>query len=437
MELLPSPEERTWLAQSLRDLIAKRGIDAFVAKPLLEPSPASFPDSWSRGVADVHRLTQRLMHHAELGDVAFTLSGFAGASSAWDANTAGWYAGIDDDGRCSFGVHMKQLRDPESAVGVMAHEVAHAWREHHGLVVDDRDQEEHLTDLTTIYLGFGILTTNNTDRYRSYGNARITAWSVSSAGYLPPQAMTWLLALQATARDRAKESRAIEKFLEPNQRACFDAAMHEMTIEPSYIHELGMPSPESWPPPQRYAPIEVREPDDDEVDEPPIEEEAPVDHQRNTGRTVYRLQVQSVFLALFLGLFPGGFVGAFVVLLLLSDASDFVMFGTWGAFILAGEVFVWRQMWKAQCSDKTCKTFLPRGVAICPGCGGTVGRTVRTLRDLRRVNEEELDRREVDTGFEECADCKPEEPCNKHAASMPIDAAFFRDATDDSDTAEA
>jgi len=425
MELLPSREERSWLAQSLRDLIASRGIDAFVAKPLLEPSPASFPDRWSRRVADVHRLTQRLMHHAGLGDVAFTLSGFAGASSAWDANTAGWYAGVDDEGRCSFGVHMKQLRDPESAVGVMAHEVAHAWREHHQLVVDDRDQEEHLTDLTTIYLGFGILTTNNTDRYRSYGNARITAWSVSSAGYLTPQAMTWLLALQATARDRVKESRTIEKFLEPNQRACFDAAMHEMTIEPSYIHELGMPAPESWPQPERYAPIAVREPEEDEVDEPPVEEEAPLDPQRNAGRTVYRLKVQSVFLTLMLGLIPGAVVGALLGALLLNDSSDAVMFTVFTVCILISEVFAWTQMWKARCSDESCKAPLKRGVAVCPGCGGTVGRTVRTPRDLRRVSEEELDRRAADSDFEECADCKPEEPCSKHAASVPIDPGFF------------
>jgi len=412
MELLPSPEERKWLGRYLRKLIARAGWETFVAKPLLEPSPSSFPDSWSHRVADVHRLTQRLMHHAGLGEVPFTLSGFEGASTAWDANTAGWYAGVDE-GRCRFGVHLRQLRDPESAVGVMAHEVAHAWREHHRLIADDRQREELLTDLTTIYLGFGILTTNNTDRYRSYGNARVTGWSVSTAGYLPPQSMAWLLALQASVRGRAKETRAIEKNLEPNQRACFDEAMHEMTIEPSHLDDLELPPRESWPDVEFYAPIEVREPSEDEVDEPPIAEEAALDPQRNAGVTVYRLQVQSVFLTILIGLFPGFFVGAILALLLFGESNDFRMFIPWIVCVPIGEVIVWRAMWKAQCSE--CKTFLARGVAICPGCGGNVGRTIRRLRDLAKISAEQLDRRAESMEWEECSDCRPEVPCLKHA----------------------
>ena len=39
-----------------------------------------------------------------------------GGSTAWDANTAGWYAGVHENG-LRFGVHLRELRDPEAAVG--------------------------------------------------------------------------------------------------------------------------------------------------------------------------------------------------------------------------------------------------------------------------------------------------------------------------------
>jgi hypothetical protein len=70
----------------------------------------------------------------------------------------------------------------------MGHEVAHAYRSHHRLQVDDRDREELLTDLTTIYLGFGILSVNNSYRFRKSGSLEgslaYTRWSTSSSGYL-------------------------------------------------------------------------------------------------------------------------------------------------------------------------------------------------------------------------------------------------------------
>ncbi|HVT04769.1 MAG TPA: hypothetical protein VHL58_15505, partial [Thermoanaerobaculia bacterium] len=69
----------------------------------------------------------------------------------------------------------------------------------------------------------GILTTNNTDRYRASGNYRVTQWSTSAAGYLPPQSMAWLLALQIAVRDRRGERARVTQHLEPNQRAFFKA----------------------------------------------------------------------------------------------------------------------------------------------------------------------------------------------------------------------
>jgi hypothetical protein len=62
---------------------------------------------------------------------------------------AGCFFGMDG-GCCRFGVNLNISPDIEQLAGVMGHEVAHAYRSHHRLQVDDRDREELLTDLTTV-----------------------------------------------------------------------------------------------------------------------------------------------------------------------------------------------------------------------------------------------------------------------------------------------
>lgn len=82
-------------------------------------------------------------------------------------------------------------------VATIAHEVARAYRAIHEL---DGTQEpaEDLISLTTIYLGFGITTTNASYRYRAHGELRgsyaYTEWSHQRFGGLSPEAMSFLLA---------------------------------------------------------------------------------------------------------------------------------------------------------------------------------------------------------------------------------------------------
>src|SRR3954452_5001369 len=193
MSFLPNDEERDWLGTSLAALISARGIAQFTAVPLLTPSDDDFPDPWDGSVRAAHRITQRLMHHAGIGDLRISLTALpdddAAPEDAWDAGTAGWFSGIED-GRARFGIQPKEIGDPDSVVGIMAHEVAHAWRHQHELIDADRDTEGHLTDLAAIFLGFGILTTNATERYRSWRELRATAHQTKSVGYLPAPAMS-------------------------------------------------------------------------------------------------------------------------------------------------------------------------------------------------------------------------------------------------------
>jgi hypothetical protein len=197
-----------------------------------------------------------------------------------------------EDGRARIGLHVREFGDAEVAAGVLAHEVAHAFHEHHALVVHDREKEEFLTDLTTIALGFGILTTNNTDRYRSTGNYSQTTWSTSSVGYLPPHAMAYARALWLRARGDDEEVRSATKHLEPNQLACFNAALEDLDSEEKPAQDrLGgrdrTPTSIDWKAfvPRTPSPDEIYERDSDEDHHP----------QSNAGETGYATPNDSSF----------------------------------------------------------------------------------------------------------------------------------------------
>ena len=149
-----------------------------------------------------------------------------------ESTAAAWFGGIDGDS-CWFGLNVDQLDDPEQLVGTLCHEVAHAYRAYHGLTVSSQDIEEALTDLTTVYLGFGVLTTNNTYRYRTSGHfqgAFVTfQTSASTGGYLDAGEMAFLLAIQAVVREpKAKTLKAWRRELETTQQELFDQALETL-----------------------------------------------------------------------------------------------------------------------------------------------------------------------------------------------------------------
>ena len=415
MNLLPSEEERQWLTNALRKIL--RGTRLLDSAPLVEPTNEWFPEMWSTTAAHGHRLAQRLLYYAGLQKLRPTLSAFEPAEvdedgmQPWDAGTAGWFAGIDN-GRAHFGLHVGQFADPEAAAGVLAHEVAHAWRAHHRLVIDDRDEEEHLTDVTTIALGFGILSTNNTDRYRSSGDARVTTWSVSSVGYLPPQAMAYALALWSGARGKSEERRAIERYLENNQRSFYRAALEEIA-ERAPAHELLGVAPMATafvPRPEDFTPTD---PHGDEIEEPEYEDPAEV----NRGRMVYRKARGSPLTHAYLGALAGFLFGGIAGVTVWGESSN-AMTAALVCTVFA-TVLAIGQSRSSVCSDCGVKASDDR--ALCTGCGGTLGRRV-TERELRRIREDELDARAAaSVPYEDCSACAPEQPCAAHRATHRLD----------------
>ena len=258
---LLAADAREWLLGELREVITARGAQTFLTAPILEPTPRDFPDPFEPNEQGVRVLLRRILDYAGLAQLGVELDTFSqpdevqelderGRAKAWGhEGAAAWFAGIDG-GQCHFGIAEERIGEPALLVGTLCHEVAHAWRTARRIRTPDRDTEERLTDLTTVYLGFGLLTTNAAYVYRqsgeltggeSNGSIAVTRWRHSHSGYLPPEAMSFLLAAQVKARGMGwlARRRVVGK-LETNQAAYFRWAMRKLPPVDELRRVLGL-----------------------------------------------------------------------------------------------------------------------------------------------------------------------------------------------------
>lgn len=253
---LPGEDERDWLLDGLSRLIEKKGHEKFVEGPVLLPTDEHFPDVVEPGPRGARTLLRRLGAYAGLGELGVRVTVYERAEHAefdhhgvghGGEGAAAWFAGIRD-GICEYGVEQRELSDPEELIGTLGHEVAHAFREHHALVVVSRDVEERLTDLTAVYLGFGIFLLNSSLSFKTGG------WSPSgerllyerrARGYLSPPQIALLLAAQAVSRETTEaERRAAGRALAPNHAKLFEDAFQLFADDaPALRRRLGVPAP--------------------------------------------------------------------------------------------------------------------------------------------------------------------------------------------------
>ena len=86
----------------------------------------------------------------------------------------------------------------------MAHELAHVLLLGGGLISRDEPHMEALTDLATIYLGFGIFTANTRLQRKVWTDGNAQGWRVSRKGYISPEMAGWGISLFAWERAERK-----------------------------------------------------------------------------------------------------------------------------------------------------------------------------------------------------------------------------------------
>jgi hypothetical protein len=391
MDLLPGQHEQKALLDGLAAIIEARGFETFVSAPLLEPHPRFFPDPWEPSARGVRALAIRLLHYADGGhlDAKVTLYQTSLGQEVHEGAVA-WFAGIHDNA-CLFGVDTSQLREHDAVVGTLCHEVAHAYRAFTRLAEAHDRLEEENTDLTTIYLGFGLLTTNNAYRFRKRVVGAGYSLSAAWTGYLSPQAMAFALAAQVVARGlSAAETKRIAGLLETNQQAFFREACKTLAQDVDALRiRLGLPPVEVWPGPRPVQleplPEDVRFDPGDGVGEVVLEEYRP---PQNRGRPVFRVRERGTARYFNGGLALGTLAGGLSSPWLHASTVLCALIGG----VLGGLLFslVGRTRVTDECSGPECAASIPRSASECPRCNGHIRGVIRD-RNERLAAEEALD----------------------------------------------
>lgn len=369
--------QREWILDGLARLLACAGVSDFVFGPLYLAEERWFPDEWRRDVSSAKAMLDRLMAYARLGRVATLMRteldparALAEAAATTGGRTthrgaAAWFEGANSFGTYLFGVETTQLEDPGALAGVLAHEVAHAWRFRNDVVVGDDAEEERLTDLTTVFLGFGALTTNIAGRLGVSAGTRFA----TGYGYLTQAELGFALAVQLALRNDGGERAQVLDALAQDQRVIVKEALAGLAADlPGLVRRLGLPAREAWPRPRSLhvpRPVKLRA------------------TSAGPHEVVFRVRTSPV---------PAFAVTGLVVGAVLA----FAVSSSWPLLLpVAGAVaalFLRRDL----CSGPDCGKTVPRAAERCPSCGGRVVGRIRRRRDHARAEQDFLDVSDLD-----------------------------------------
>lgn len=211
-------EERRWIEEAFLYLVNIFGKTETQRRRILIPDRNDFPiryDGTERCALETLQIVARQM---EVDPTLVKLDFYDEELREITAGTPGGiYWGRHEDGHFEISMASRLLDEPEDMVSTLAHEVAHIK-----LLGENRvdENDEKLTDMTTIFFGLGIFTANAAFKTFNVG------WSQS--GYLTQMEWGYSLALFAQLRNEKEPSWL--KHLCTNVRADFLQSQRFMEI---------------------------------------------------------------------------------------------------------------------------------------------------------------------------------------------------------------
>lgn len=214
IECSVTEEDRIWLNESFYWLIESFGVEKLASMKVMTPTPKDFPikaDGSRESVTEVLKIVAKQM------DVAvdkIDLHFFKSKKKEDGSSNPGFYQELEN-GRFRISIAEDITENPLSTVAIIAHELAHAK-----LLGERRidENDEHLTDLTTIFWGFGIINGNAAFQIAQSFDAyeRTASYQYSTLGYLHERQYAYGLALFSYYRNESNPD--WQKYLSPNMK---------------------------------------------------------------------------------------------------------------------------------------------------------------------------------------------------------------------------
>lgn len=214
-----------WIESRWQWLVDTFGSDRIRSLPVILPTPEYFPDAYSETEDCARQMLNRIGHYMgvaegrvelmvyfEQGNV-LGIHGFSGTDGLY------W----DDQGRETIAVEISNLKNPGNLAAVLAHELGHVLLLGDKLIDAETEDHEPLTDLLTVCLGMGVITSNAAIVEYNDNTALTIRWVHSRRGYLSMPMYGYALACFAETRHEVRP--AWEKSLRPDLRWYFQNAV--------------------------------------------------------------------------------------------------------------------------------------------------------------------------------------------------------------------
>ncbi len=186
-------DRKTWTEYRMRWLADRLGIDRMRKAQVITPTEEFFPGPYHGSPAEVRALMDRL---AALMGVTTTIELNIVAETEMPSASGLYVPGTPP----KIVIRDSILEDPQEVAATLVHELAHDILLGGGLLASHESDHEQVTDLLLIFLGVGIIPTNNTVKDRAWREGQMEYFQIRRSGYLSAADFGYAFALFAYVR---------------------------------------------------------------------------------------------------------------------------------------------------------------------------------------------------------------------------------------------
>ena len=223
-------EDRLWVDDGFNRLSRMLGRQRMTEAKVILPDAEHFPDQYDKNAKAAEKMFCRICDYMKVNRSLVDLEIFPDTMAElskilpyWKGSHDGC-AGVyfhpeDESKKMVVAIRHSQLEDPLSLVATLAHELGHVILLGGGVMEHSVKDMEPMTDLLTVFLGFGIFNANCAARFLKWQNERQQGWSMKRLGYLPEDIYGYALARFARERNERRPEWA--RHLSTNVRSYF------------------------------------------------------------------------------------------------------------------------------------------------------------------------------------------------------------------------
>lgn len=196
-----TPEDKEWIEDAFKWFEEQYSEEYLKNVQIIEPTQDFFDHKFSGKEEDAEFVLEQVMEYMEVKAVDVELYYFSEAPLEFEDEGVQAYSDSENyavgkysengGNNIRIGLEMNQLKNPQGMIATIAHELSHLILLGEGRL---EENDEELTDLNCIALGFGIFISNSIFNFQQWHGTSHQGWNASRQGYIPEEVAAYAMA---------------------------------------------------------------------------------------------------------------------------------------------------------------------------------------------------------------------------------------------------